>query len=192
MEVIGQKTLWEGKYIKTSIINYKDRNGSERSWEAVGRVDCDGIVIIIPITSSNEVILIRQFRPVLNSYVIELPAGLINTGEDVLSAGRRELIEETGHASDNFTLITWGVMSTGIDTDQWSIVLARDVKEVAAEIRRAHPPDESEDIEVITMQVDSLYETLDAYASRGDRIDLRIPGLIELAKRKMNNSTNGL
>jgi hypothetical protein len=42
------------------------------------------------------------------------------------------------------------------------------------------------------MQVDSLYETLDAYASRGDRIDLRIPGLIELAKRKMNNSTNSL
>ncbi len=186
MEVIGHKTLWEGRFIKTSLIYYRDRNGSERAWDAVGRINCDGIVIIIPVTANNEVILIRQFRPVLNSYVIELPAGLIDTGEDVLSAGKRELIEETGHTSVNFTMITWGVMSTGIDTDHWSIVLARDVKKVSVEIQRAHPPDESEDIEVITVPLDKVYEKLDAYISEGDSIDLRIPGLLELAKRKMD------
>ncbi len=186
MKVTGRKTLWEGRFIKTSLIYYKDRNGSERAWEAVSRVNCDGIVIIIPITTNNEVILIRQFRPVLNSYAIELPAGLIDAGEDVLSAGRRELIEETGHTSNNFTVLTWGAMSTGIDTDQWSIVLARDVQEVAAEIQRAHPHDESEDIEVIKVTVNRVYETLDEYINRGDTIDLRIPGLLELAKRRMN------
>jgi 8-oxo-dGTP pyrophosphatase MutT (NUDIX family) len=186
MEVIGQETLWEGRFIKTSMIYYKDHNGVERAWEAVSRVNCNGIVIIIPITMNNEVILIRQFRPVLNSYAIELPAGLIDTGEDVLSAGRRELIEETGYTSGNFTLLTWGAMSTGIDTDQWSIVLARDVTKVAVEIQRAHPPDESENIEIVRVPVDMVYETLDSYINRGDTIDLRIPGLLELARRKMN------
>ena len=186
MEIIRQKTLWEGRFIKTSLIYYKDRNGAERAWEAVSRVNCDGIVIIIPVTANNEVILIRQFRPVLNSYVIELPAGLIDSGEDVLSAGKRELIEETGHTSDNFTLLTAGVMSTGIDTDEWSIVLACDVKEADPEILRGHPPDESEDIEIIKAPLERVYETLEAYSNRGDKTDLRVPGLIELAKRKMN------
>jgi ADP-ribose pyrophosphatase len=188
MELIGRKTLWEGRFIKTSLIYYKDHNGSERAWEAVSRTNCDGIVIIVPVTANNEVILIRQFRPVLNSCVIELPAGLIDMGEDVLSAGRRELIEETGHTSDNFTLLTGGVMSTGIDTDEWSIVLARDVKEVDPEILRAHPPDESEDIETIKTPLEKVYETLEAYRKRGDRIDLRIPGLLEMAKRKMDDA----
>ncbi|HBH60354.1 MAG TPA: hypothetical protein DDX85_01150 [Nitrospiraceae bacterium] len=186
MEVTGQKTLWEGRFIKTSMIYYRDHNGSERAWEAVGRINCDGIVIIIPITANNEVILIRQFRPVLNRYVIELPAGLIDTGEDVLYAAKRELIEETGYTSDNFTHLTWGVMSTGIDTDQWRIVLASDVIEVAEDIRREFPPDESEDIETIKVAVDSVYETLDSYINLGDMIDLRIPGLLEMVKRKMN------
>jgi len=184
MEVIGQKTLWEGRFIKTSMIYYKDHNGSERAWEAVGRVNCDGIVIIIPLTADNEVILIKQFRPVLNSYVIELPAGLIDKGEDVLSAARRELIEETGHSSDDLTPLTWGVMSTGIDTDLWRIVLACNTSEVPADIRRVYPPDESENIETIKVPLDIVYETLDSYINRGDMIDLRIPGLIELAKRR--------
>ncbi|MEW6599982.1 MAG: NUDIX hydrolase [Nitrospirota bacterium] len=184
MEITGQKTLWEGRFIKTSLIYYKDHNGSERVWESVGRVNCDGVVIVIPVTSSGELILIRQFRPVLNGYVIELPAGLIDTGEDVLSAARRELIEETGHASDDLTLLTWGVMSTGIDTDRWSIVLARDVYEVSPEIRSAHPPDESEDIQTFRVSIDRVYDELDVCISRGDNIDLRIPGLIELAKRR--------
>lgn len=188
MEVISQETIWEGRFIKTSMIYYKDHNGVERAWEAVGRVNCDGIVIIIPITTNNEVILIRQFRPVLNSYAIEFPAGLIDIGEEVISAARRELIEETGHTSYYFTLLTWGAMSTGIDTDQWSIVLARDVIEVALEIRSAHPPDESEEIETIKVPIDKVYETLDSYINRGDIIDLRIPGLLELAKRRIHNA----
>jgi hypothetical protein len=62
MEVIGQKTLWAGRFIKTSMIYYRDHNVSERAWEAVGRVNCDGIVIIIPVTAYTEIILIRQDR----------------------------------------------------------------------------------------------------------------------------------
>ena len=131
--------------------------------------------------------MIRQFRPVLNNYVIEFPAGLIDNGEDAISAGRRELIEETGHSSDNFALLSGGVMSTGIDTDNWTIVLARDVRNVSERIRRAHPPDESEDIETIKVSFGSVYEVLETYRNNGDEIDLRIYGLLEFAKRMMNN-----
>lgn len=186
MEVISKKTLWAGKFIKTSLIYYRDRHGIKREWEAVGRLNCNGVVIVVPVTVNNKIILIRQFRPVLNSYVIELPAGLIDNEEDAVSAGKRELVEETGHTSDRFMLLTDGVMSTGIDTDKWNIVLAVDVREVSEEVLKAHPPDESEDIETIKVSIDNVYETLEMYSNKGDKIDLRIFGLLELAKRKMN------
>jgi ADP-ribose pyrophosphatase len=156
----------------------------------VRRVNCDGIVIIVPLTVNEEVLLIRQFRPALNSYVIELPAGLIDTGEDALAAGKRELLEETGHSSDNFVLLTEGVMSTGLDTDKWNIVLARDLHEAKDEIRLEYPPDESEDIETIRVPLKSVYNTIEAYSNKGDEIDLRIFGLLELAKRTMGSGTH--
>lgn len=185
MEVSGRKTLWEGRFIRTELIYYRDRKGSVREWEAVRRVNCEGIVIVVPLTVNEEILLIRQFRPALNSYVIEFPAGLIDRGEDALAAGKRELIEETGHSSDNFALLTAGVMSTGIDTDTWRIVLARDVKEAHEDDCRAYPPDESEDIETIRVPLEKVYETMDAYSNNGDEIDLRIFGLLELTKRTL-------
>lgn len=186
MELIGRKTLWEGRFLKTMLISYKDRGGKVREWEAVGRVNSDGIVIIIPVIRDNELILIRQYRPVLDSFVIELPAGLIDVGEDIISAGRRELIEETGYTSDNIVMLTEGVMSTGIDTDKWRILLAQDVYEVNEEVRLNHIPDENEDIEIIRVPSGNMYEELEKLSGNGDKIDLRIMGLWELAKRIIN------
>ena len=185
MEVTGERTLWEGKYIRTSMILYKDRSGTAREWEAVSRLNCRGIVIVVPITKNNEIILIRQFRPVLNSYAIELPAGLIDEGEDAISAGKRELIEETSYCSDNFKMLTVGVMSTGVERDKWNIVVAQDAEEASEDLQRAHQADENEDIETIVVPVDNVYETLDSYAGKGDEIDLRIYGLLEMARRKI-------
>ncbi len=183
MKVTGERVLWEGRYIRTSMILYKDSSGADREWEAVSRVNCSGIVIIVAVTKENEVILIRQFRPALNSYVIELPAGLIDVGEDAISAGKRELIEETSYCSDNFNMLTVGVMSTGVDTDRWNIVVARDAEKAPEYLQRAHQADENEEIETIIVPAGNVYDTLDAYARRGDQIDLRIYGLLELARR---------
>lgn len=188
MKVTGKNTMWEGRFIKTSVITYEDKKGEERQWEAVERTNCDGIVIIIPITEERDVILIRQFRAVHDKYVVELPAGLIESGEEILAAARRELIEETGYSSDTMEPLTKGVMSTGIDTDEWHVILARGVKKASTMVRNSHPPDESEDIEVVTFPLDTVYEQMEGLRGEGNEIDLRIYGLLELAKREMASS----
>jgi 8-oxo-dGTP pyrophosphatase MutT (NUDIX family) len=191
MEVIGEKTLWEGSFIKTVLLTYKDRNGTARDWEAVGRVDCSGVVVMVPVTVNGEVIFIRQYRPVVDSYVIELPAGLVHRGEDTASAGKRELLEETGHASESFVPLIEGVMSTGINTETWNVFMALNAREVSEELRRAHPPDDNEDIEVIKVPLDDVYDTLAEYAESGSKIDLRVFGLIELARRRLEAGQSG-
>lgn len=44
----------------------------------------------------DKIVLIRQFRYPINDYLYELPAGLIEKGEDMYIAGSREFYEETG------------------------------------------------------------------------------------------------
>ena len=43
--------------------------------------------------------LIRQYRYAIDDYILEAPAGALETGEDPLAAAGRELIEETGFAA---------------------------------------------------------------------------------------------
>ena len=54
-------------------------------------------VSIVPVTRRNELVLIREFRYPLNSWVIGLPAGLVEPGESYADAVDRELREETGY-----------------------------------------------------------------------------------------------
>ncbi len=186
MKVINKETLWKGKFLETFLIKYEGRDGTVWDWEAVGRVNSKEVVVIVPITAKKDIVLIRQYRPAVDSYVIELPAGLVEDGEELISAARRELIEETGYDSERLTLISDGVMSTGINMEKWRIVLAPGAKVVSEEILNAHPSDENEDIEVLRVPMDDIYNLLEPFRENGDQVDLRIFGLIEIAKRELN------
>lgn len=58
-------------------------------------VEADSVVMLA-MTPDRKIIMVRQFRPVLNEYTLELPAGHIDEGEDNKIAAARELYEETG------------------------------------------------------------------------------------------------
>jgi len=62
------------------------------------------VAILAILTSPNmpvSTIIIEQFRPPVDSYVIELPAGLIDPKETVESTAFRELEEETGYKAES-------------------------------------------------------------------------------------------
>lgn len=61
-----------------------------------------GAVVVVPILPNGHIILERQFRYPLRQVFIELPAGKIDHGEDVLTTGQRELLEETGFEADEW------------------------------------------------------------------------------------------
>lgn len=53
-------------------------------------------ISIVALTRAGKIPIVRQYRPALEAYAWELPAGLVDAGEDPADGCRRELLEETG------------------------------------------------------------------------------------------------
>lgn len=101
----------DSKWIGLRAIYWKDPSGKERKWESADRrtrkgdVDAVAICTVIHRPSSEpHLLLVSQFRPPVNSSVIEMPAGLVDEGEEgdegAKRAALRELEEETGYGTD--------------------------------------------------------------------------------------------
>lgn len=50
-----------------------------------------GAALIVPFLDKDRIIILRQLRPVIDSYIYELPAGTLNKGESLLSCAMREI-----------------------------------------------------------------------------------------------------
>ena len=185
MRLTGRKIQWEGRFLRSVLLEYEDRNGSIREWEAVERIGADGVVIIAAITLDDKILLIRQYRPALDSYILELPAGLIEPGEAPAYACKRELVEETGYWSDEIIPLSAGVISTGVLAENWHAMLALDARTATDDELKAFPPDETEDIEVVPIELEGSLDTLSRMEKEGDSVDIRIYGIAELARRKI-------
>lgn len=185
MEIIDKKTVWEGMFIRSIIFTYKDHSGNLRNWEAVERVNSNGIIAVVPVTKNGELLLIRQFRPVVNNFAIEFPAGLNDKGESLIDAAKRELIEETGYTAEEFIFLAEGPLSSGMSTEIMTVFLAKNIFPASSLLKHQFPPEESEDIEIIKTPIPMLFENIENFRKNGDYIDLKIYGLLEMAKRHL-------
>lgn len=85
-------------------------------------------VIVVARTLAGELVLIRQFRWGSDELSWELPGGIIDAGEDVVTAGLRELQEETGYAAKSGRLIGHARPNPAILNNFCHIVLAEEVE----------------------------------------------------------------
>lgn len=82
---------------------------------------------LVAITADQRVLAVRQYRPAVERYTIELPSGLVDPGESPAEAARRELLEETGYEAAAVEVLgpmdpdtgrlgnrIWACVSTGV------------------------------------------------------------------------------
>jgi ADP-ribose pyrophosphatase len=60
---------------------------------------------VVAITGQQRVVIVRQYRPAVERYTLELPSGLVDAGETPAEAAARELIEETGYAAPSVEVL---------------------------------------------------------------------------------------
>ena len=106
----------------------------------------NGSVMILAIDSSKSkknpwIVMERQYRHAANQYLLELPAGKLEAGEDPLAGAKRELAEETGYSAKKWKPLVEYYASPGFLGESMKVFLAEGL--VAGDAR----PEEDEKIE---------------------------------------------
>ncbi len=136
---ISSQTIASGGMltVKRDEVRLPNGNTSQREY-----VTHPGAVVVVPILPNGNVVLEKQFRYALHQVFIELPAGKIDAGEDILLTGQRELLEETGYRASEWIKLGHQHPCIGYSNEIIYMYLARGLS--AGE----HQRDEDESLEV--------------------------------------------
>jgi ADP-ribose pyrophosphatase len=142
--------VYEGRRVKVEVFSLLLPNGRGMKAE---RVLFPPVVSVLPVVGGS-VVLLRQFRPTLGVYHLEIPSGVVEEGEAPEAAAARELEEEAGLKATRLELLFEGVVSPGYSTEYSYIFLAEDPE-------RARPrQEEYEVIETLEIPLSEAFEML--------------------------------
>jgi 8-oxo-dGTP pyrophosphatase MutT (NUDIX family) len=178
IQVQDRITLYEGLYLKVvskQLVIMGQKKISD--WEIVERAkQQEGVVGIFKMVNTNgceydKLLLIRQWRPSVENYVIEFPAGMVDKGETPAQAIAREVEEETGYIIKK-RLFMYGeaLSSAGMSAEKvYTAVgtlnpLAKGTQKLGA----------LEDITSFMVEENELMEFLHSQRAQGDDISSRV------------------
>lgn len=164
MKLVSVDKLIDCKFLKLYKLNILNKNDVKRNYFVASRREEEMLacktrdhskadaVMVIPITEDNEFVILKQFRPAINDYIYEFPAGLIDAGEDIDTAAKRELYEETGLSAISMEMIVKPSYTSVGMTDE-SIAVVKAI--VQGEISNANA-EEDEEIEIIKIKREDM------------------------------------
>lgn len=86
-----------------------------------------GAVAMVPLTAEGQILLVRQYRKAANRILLEVPAGTLTPGEDILEAAERELREEIGYRPNKLTKLGGIFVAPGYSTEYIHLFLAEEL-----------------------------------------------------------------
>ena len=165
--------------VKRDQVRLPNGNMSQREY-----VEHPGAVVVVPLLANGNVILEKQFRYPLHQVFIELPAGKIDAGEDILATGQRELLEETGYRASEWIKLGHQHPCIGYSNEVIHIYLALGLS------AGAHRRDDDEHLEVF----EALFTDCLSMIQRGEITDGKTIVALFLAEKylvKKHLNSNG-
>ena len=150
IQVLSSECVWQGRIF--SVVRERLRLPSGLAQD-LAIVDHRGAVAVAALDSDGKLQLVRQYRHAAGDWLIEIPAGRLELGEDPLTAAARELEEETGLCAGNWGLLKEFFPAPGFCSEQISLFLATELS-LAGPTRRT--PDPDEEFEVLRMTPEAV------------------------------------
>lgn len=150
METLSTETLYKGRIFEVRVEGIRE-----------GEVEYDreivvhkGSAVIVPVFEDKSVVLVRQYRHPAGKFLLEIPAGGLEEGEDPQTAAARELEEEIGVSAAGIEKLAEFYVSPGFLTEKMYVFLATDLTETAQKL------DEDEFIELVRITFPQAFDLI--------------------------------
>ena len=138
----------QGKNVVFEVQSARYRHPVRRSERDFVVVRAPDWVNVVALTPGGELVLVRQFRFGVDEFSLEIPGGVMEPGEDPLTAGLRELREETGFTGAQAELLGSVHPNPAFQSNRCHFVLVTGVVQ-----NEALEWDSDEEIEITTVPV---------------------------------------
>ncbi len=116
--------LFEGKVFDLRVDEIEYNSGNDGIREIAVH---PGGAVVVPVKNDGKIVMVKQFRYPFQKFLIELPAGKLDKGEDPLNCAVRELEEETGFKTDSVEKLGAIYTTPGFCTEILHIYLAENL-----------------------------------------------------------------
>lgn len=156
IEVISSKLSYEGPLFRvyTDEIVEKGRTYSRDVVRHNGSI----VVLAIDDTKSKRdpmIVMERQYRHAAKEFLLEVPAGKMEPGEDALAGAKRELLEETGYRAKRWRKLVRYFASPGFLGEWMQVFIAEGLTSGAAQ------PEYDEQLEIELMPLSKILRMID-------------------------------
>ena len=148
--VLGSRTIFEGQILTLRVDDIEASDGHRSTREVVSTRGAVGIVCV----HDGELVLTRQYRHAVGDVLLEIPAGMVDEGEDPAATAARELVEEVGLRPRRLEHLVTFLPAPGFTDHMLHLYLTDDVSRERGRL------DEGEVIEVERRPADSVRELL--------------------------------
>lgn len=95
-----------------------------------------GAVSVVPIDDEGRVIMVRQYRPALDQYILEIPAGKRDVADEPpAETAQRELGEEIGMRAESLDLLGTFANAPGFSDELSWVYLGRNLESVPRDVQ---------------------------------------------------------
>jgi ADP-ribose pyrophosphatase len=169
---ISSDLIYDGRVVHLYVDTVQLPNGKTAKREVIRHV---GAVALVPIDSSGNIVMVRQYRHPLGRILLEIPAGTLNPNEDPDLCAVRELQEETGYKPGHLEKLGGIYLAPGYSSEFIHLYIATELSESRLNM------DEDEFIEIVRLPLQEALKRI----GTGEIADSKTISALLLAKDRL-------
>jgi len=144
---LATQQIYRGRAVNIRVDTVEKADGKKTTRDVVEHSDC---VAVVALDEQDKVLLVRQFRHPVDRFLLEIPAGGIDPGEEPIDSVRRELQEEIGYFPRKIDTLGGFYAIPGYGTEYLHCFLASDL------VPSRLVAEDTEDIELVRISPDEI------------------------------------
>jgi ADP-ribose pyrophosphatase len=146
-KTLATQQVYHGRAVNIRVDTLEKASGRKTTRDVVEHSDC---IAVVALDEHDNILLVRQFRHPVDRFLLEIPAGGINRGEEPLDSVRRELQEEIGYFPRQIDKLGGFYSIPGYGTEYLHCFVATDL------VPGHLVAEDTEDIELVRVSPDEI------------------------------------